>query len=130
MGAGFVLNIGDTDSLAAELWGVRAGLMLARELQLPNVIVELDAAIVVQFLTLGLPIQHPYSVLVHDALQLITEGWVSKVRHILREGNRCADFLANLAQSKPFGVTILSEPPSGLLQLLHDDLVASPALRH
>ena len=89
--------------------------MLALELQLPNVIMELDAAIVVQFLNSGLPIQHPYSVLVHDALQLVNKGWVSEVRHILDEGNSCVDFLANLAQSKSFGVTILTEPLSDLL---------------
>ncbi|ONK56452.1 uncharacterized protein A4U43_C10F8860 [Asparagus officinalis] len=96
---GFTLNIGHTDSLSAELSGVRAGLMLAKSLRLSKVMVELDSAIVVQFLKEGISHSHPMSIIARDALALISEGWVTEIRHIYREGNRCADSLANLAQS-------------------------------
>ncbi|ONK72135.1 uncharacterized protein A4U43_C04F16120 [Asparagus officinalis] len=126
---GFTLNIGHTDSLSAELWGVRAGLMLAKCLSLSKVVVELDAAIVVQFLKEGIPHSHPMSIIAQDALALISDGWVTEIRYIYREGNRCADFLANLSQSCQQGVVILTEPPDDILPLLLDDFCGNPIMR-
>ena len=63
------------------------------------------------------------------AVQLIQEGCVIEVRHIFREENRCDDFLANWAQERPLGVTVLEHPPSEMLQLLYDDIFALPAVR-
>ncbi|EOY33238.1 Uncharacterized protein TCM_041190 [Theobroma cacao] len=48
---GFVVNIGITDSLAAKLLGIREGLLLAKRLQIQPFVVELDATMVVKFLT-------------------------------------------------------------------------------
>lgn len=86
-------------------------------------IVELDAAVVVQFLQSGVEDTHPCTTLVMDCLSLIREGWVSGIRHIFREGNRCADFLANFAQACPLGVTILRDPPPDIGPLLDADKI-------
>ena len=118
---GFVLNIGVTNSLMAELWGVREGLLLARSLGLHDVVVELDALIIVQFLKSSVDLSHPCSALLEDVAALVREGWVREVRHIFREGNQCADFLANMAQSYPVGLSVLCTPPPGLLPLLEAD---------
>ncbi|CAH9133727.1 unnamed protein product [Cuscuta epithymum] len=40
---GFTLNIGRTDSFKAELWGLRQGLWLVKELNLKKVVVEVDS---------------------------------------------------------------------------------------
>lgn len=83
--------------LSAEQRGIREGLLLARNLGLSSVVVELDAALVVQFLNNNVDSCHPCSTLIHDAISLIREGWVKEVRHIYREGNKCADFIARRA---------------------------------
>ncbi|EOY09169.1 Uncharacterized protein TCM_024569 [Theobroma cacao] len=57
---GFVLNIGSTDSLLAKLQGICEGLLLARSLQISSLVLEVDALVVVQFLTVGFGSSHPY----------------------------------------------------------------------
>ena len=49
---GFFRNIGFTHSLAAELWGLRDGLALAKNLNIKKLHVELDAKVVTDFITL------------------------------------------------------------------------------
>lgn len=48
--ARFMRHIEETNSFAAELWGLRDGLMLCCSLNIPCVIVELDAKVVVDVL--------------------------------------------------------------------------------
>lgn len=42
---GFGKSIGDTHGLLAELWAVKEGLMLAKQLNINNIIIELDAKV-------------------------------------------------------------------------------------
>nr|GMD16202.1 LINE-type retrotransposon LIb DNA [Ipomoea batatas] len=44
-----------------------------------------------------------------------------KMTHICREGNQCADLLANHGQSTTWGTTIFEVPPDGLTQLMDSD---------
>ena len=44
---GFSRRIGITTIFAAELWGLREGLLLCRDLNLPSLVIELDAEFVV-----------------------------------------------------------------------------------
>ncbi|KAK5786140.1 hypothetical protein PVK06_040769 [Gossypium arboreum] len=48
---GFMLKIGTSYSVQAELWSVHEGLQLAKTLGISKLIVELDASLVVRFLT-------------------------------------------------------------------------------
>lgn len=103
--------------------------MLAKQLGLTQVIVELDASVVVHFLKTGLGVTHQCSSLVLDCIALVQEeGWVKEVRHIFREGNRCADFLANFAQNCSRGLTILQSPPADLGPLLALDKIGHPIM--
>ena len=45
------------------------------------------------------------------------------VKHVFREGNKCADFLASYAMQLQEGSHFLQDPPVGLEGVLHDDLV-------
>ncbi|OMO53937.1 reverse transcriptase [Corchorus capsularis] len=98
---GFMLNIGTTDSLSAELWGIRQGLLMAKSMNIASLVIEMDAAVVVQFLKDQLDSSHPCYTLVRDCYEIIQGGWITKIRHIYREGNRCADLLATLAHDNP-----------------------------
>nr|GMD39347.1 LINE-type retrotransposon LIb DNA [Ipomoea batatas] len=44
-----------------------------------------------------------------------------KITHVMREGNQCADLLANLGQESPQGTIILDNPPERLSDLLARD---------
>jgi ribonuclease HI len=71
---GFSHKLGITNSLAAELWGVRDGLLLARDLNIRKLIIESDAKSVVDLLkteNLGNNAFHPYSALINDCRYLI-----------------------------------------------------------
>lgn len=68
------MNIGITDSLTAELWGLRTGLLLAKSLDLQDVIVEMDAKVAIQFLQQGIPSTHHNATLVQEVLSLAREG--------------------------------------------------------
>lgn len=127
--AGFIVYIGTTDSLVAELWGLREGLLLATQRRLWPLVVELDASMVVHMVKNGVPHSHPCSVLVADVMALIAEGWTSEVRHIFIKGNKCADYLANLAQTTALGTTLLDEPPTGLVPLLDQDISGPTSVR-
>lgn len=54
--------------------GDKGGLLLAKQLGLTSVIVELDASVVVAFLRAGVEISHPHATLVFDCLALLQEG--------------------------------------------------------
>ncbi|OMO54462.1 hypothetical protein CCACVL1_27785 [Corchorus capsularis] len=60
---GFAMNIGITNSLSAELWGLLEGLCLAKSLNLSNVIVHMDVSVMVNFLNQGITRTHLNSVL-------------------------------------------------------------------
>ncbi|KAK5846945.1 hypothetical protein PVK06_003246 [Gossypium arboreum] len=49
------------------------------------------------------------------------KGWMVEVRRILREGNRCADHIANLPHEGMDGLVRLHSSPNSLLPLLHVD---------
>ena len=64
---GFYDNIGIAKSLAAELWGLRYGLTLARKLKIRILLIEIDAKSVVDLLSSNnilATYSHPYSALV------------------------------------------------------------------
>ncbi|OMO84077.1 hypothetical protein CCACVL1_11015 [Corchorus capsularis] len=116
------MKIGLTDSLLAELWGIREGLRLAKSLNLRNVVVQMDASVVVNFLNQGITPTYLNSVLVQEALELAKGDWIREIIHVYMEGNRCADFLANFGHDNLIGSVELLDPPLGLLPLLEQDM--------
>jgi|UniRef100_A0A2N9EKD1 ribonuclease HI len=94
---GFAHNLGITNSLAAELWGLRDGLLLARNLNITKLIIEIDAKSVVDLLHNAHTNQissHPYSALINDCRCLMLDFETATIHHAHRESNYCADILA------------------------------------
>ncbi|OMP01714.1 hypothetical protein CCACVL1_03019 [Corchorus capsularis] len=81
-------------------------------------VVEMDVAVVVHFLRNSMLSSHPCYTLVRDCLEIIEGGWIIEIRHVYREGNRCADCLAMLAHDAANGLSICPEPPDELLTLI------------
>lgn len=119
--AGYTCNIGIANSFLAELWGLREGLLLAKNRGISKLIAETDSETMVQVLRRDGMSTINSNVLVTDCKLLLDHFQDSKVVHIFREGNQCADYLANIGQSSPFGTTILDHPPEGLTDFLQRD---------
>ena len=71
---GFARNIGHTNSLVAEVWALRDGFMLAQNLNVRRLIIEIDAKVVIDFLYLVCDSTfntHPYYALIYDCRSLI-----------------------------------------------------------
>ncbi|MBA0700777.1 hypothetical protein Goari_022181, partial [Gossypium aridum] len=81
----------------------------------------MDALLVVHFLTRPFGDNHSLGTSISDCLELINERWVLEMRHELREGNKCMDRLANLAQDLALGVVLPHTPPISILSLLQVD---------
>nr|GLL31602.1 hypothetical protein Itr_chr07CG11750 [Ipomoea trifida] len=56
-----------------------------------------------------------------DCKSLVQHFHEINIMHVLREGNQCADFLANLGQTFAWGTTVLNRPPEGMIELLDRD---------
>lgn len=94
-----------------------------------RLIVEVDELWVVQLLSRSYEYQHLLNMYIGDCLNLIREGRVMVVRHIFREGNHCADHLANLAHEGTDGLVRLPNPRGSLLPSLHANAFRHGRLR-
>ena len=70
--AGFARPLGQTNSCMVELWALRDGLLLAKELGINNLIVELDALSVVLLMK-------------NSACNLLMESLLTDCRNLLKE---------------------------------------------
>jgi ribonuclease HI len=110
---GFSHKLGITNSLVAELWGVKDGLLLARDLNIRKLIIESDAKSIMDILkteNLGNNVFHPYSALINDCKYLILSFKEAFVQHAHCESNFCADILAKEGHNllTPFSLYIFS----------------------
>lgn len=123
------LNFGICNSFKAEVLALSKGLELAKELQIANLQVQLDNLACVQMLKAGDTGRNECTHILHHCLQLIKhEGWTVHVKHVYREGNKAADWLANLGVSQLLPISVFSSAPRGLNTILDEDLrgVATP----
>ena len=89
---GFSRSIGFTTSVMAELWALRDGLYLAIQLGINFLEVELDAKVIVKMLNNIDYSNKKYSPMLHDCRSLLSRLTQTRVVHVFREANKCADF--------------------------------------
>ena len=107
---GFSRALGTTNNFIAELWALRNGLIMSKELGISNLIVELDALSVINMLPSDKPCPI-MELLLSDCRSLfkaIPNKWI---QHVYREANQCADTLARLGSSVIPSFVIFVEPP-------------------
>ena len=110
---GYARSLGSTNSCVAELWAVRDGLLLAKEMGLHNIIVELDALSVVLLLnnnTTNLTLEP----LLNDCRNLVKEFPNMQIKHIYREANQCADAMVVFLNTPPVVERILANDKASL----------------
>ena len=109
-----------SNSCVAELWAVRDGLLLAKEMGLHNVIIELDALSVVLLLnnnTTNLTLEP----LLNDCRNLVREFPNMQIKHIYREANQCADAMAKIGASNVNSFVVFLHPPPVVERILAND---------
>ncbi|KAI8526906.1 hypothetical protein RHMOL_Rhmol12G0034900 [Rhododendron molle] len=119
-----------SSSLMAEIWALRDGLTLAKESNLHNLEVEVDARGVIPLLNDVNAKNHPLRNILLDCRSLMLELDVVAIKHIYREANRCANVLANDAPVSVGDFHVYPFIPSCIATLLYADLskVAYPRL--
>ena len=109
---GFARSIGFATSVTAEFWALRDGLKLALSEGIQNLIVELDARVVVDLISSNIDSIKPYSPLLCDCRCLLRRFPRVQVKHIYREGNCCADALARWGCLMDDAFVVFNHPPS------------------
>ena len=91
----YARGIGHTNNFLAELWALRDGLNIAREMGVSNLIIELDALSIVLLMNNETEniMMEP---LLFDCRSLLKQIPNKRVLHVYREANQCADALAKL----------------------------------
>lgn len=97
---GFKVDIGTTTSFLAEIRGLREGLWLITKRGWNRVIIELDSETIVKTILDDTPTIGNVEIMIADCKRMINKmGTDVKIGHGLREGNKCANRLANLGQN-------------------------------
>lgn len=118
---GFGFHIGSCTVPAAELWGLCSGLYLCWNLGIRKVQVEIDSELVVKLVNRKIEITHPLFSLVTRCQGFLRRDWEIQFRHVFREANFSADYLASYAFKFPLGFYVLKVPPLDILQFLDKD---------
>ncbi|KAH9662821.1 hypothetical protein KPL70_019476 [Citrus sinensis] len=120
---GFCMNIDICSVTIAELWGLYQGLVLAWQMGIRLLVVEIDSLCVTQLLNRNnfnatLP-------LVNDILHLLSRNWQVSVHHIHHEANFAVDFMASHALTLPLGFHHFATPPPGIETWLRNDCLGT-----
>ena len=96
---GYVRNIGVATSIIAEFWALRDGLILASQLGITQLIVELDTKVIVDLVLSINASNRAYASLLNDCRFLLNHFQRVNINHVYWEANRCTDLLAKEACS-------------------------------
>ena len=89
---------------------------------------EVDCEEVVRLINLP-PNHHAYAAIIRDILIILNSDWECSIKHVFREGNQAADYLAKLGASSDEGDHVWNSPPAGLGVILLADAVGVQHLR-
>ena len=92
--SGFARAIGYTTSVAVKLWALWDGINLCIDLNLTNVIIELDAKLVVDLLQNEDCRNNGKEVIIANCRKALKKIPTVRIQHCFREANMCADALA------------------------------------
>ena len=117
----FTKKIGTTNYLLVELWALKDGFSMARNMCVEKLIVNVDALEVVNLLS-NTKATNQLTQPIVDACRTILQAFQEvQLQHCYRETNKAADFHAKLGRSlsKPF--VYYMTPPFGITEVLSND---------
>ena len=92
---GFARKIGVASSFTAKLWALRDGLLLCRQTNAQAVAIELDARAIVYAFNHQTNSNTIVSIIMDNCRHSVNQIPQVSIRHVYREANRSADWLAN-----------------------------------
>ncbi|MCH80855.1 ribonuclease H protein, partial [Trifolium medium] len=106
------------------------GMELAERQGVTQLIVESDSKVLIDMVTGNCNLNGATSILICRIQDLISRNWQIQFKHMRREGNRCAYWLANYSFThNSFDVMMLETPPRELQSILFDDIYGTCMLR-
>ena len=120
--AGFSKRIGITNSLVAELWGLRDGFMLCCSLNISSLVVELDAKAIVHVLGNPSYVNNIVSPILDNCRLLVSRIQQILIKHCFRQVNRCADSLVRMSISQDFEFSSFDSLLVDIAIVFEDDL--------
>ena len=111
-------------------WGLFSGLQLAKELDINQITVESDSAVLVNLIHNHNSELHPLGTLIFNCQQLINSFRTCNLVHIHRGKNRVADCLAKRSIDQEIGMCMLYSAPVFAISSVLDDIagLATPRL--
>ena len=120
---GYVRAIGNTTNVAAELWALRDGIQLCLELNLPVMIIKLDAMLVVELIRNASHNPNGNNNIVVDCREGMSRILRVQIQHCYRGANKCADALARRGVLIPCDFLDFDSPPVDVALLMSLDAV-------
>lgn len=110
--ASFTRELGNMSSTIAELWALKDGLNMAKQLGIDNICIEMDAEFIVQLVSNSSVVNLILEPLLTDCRNLIMTFPNHIMTHVFREANGCADCLARMGTTlnHDFDVHLLYNP--------------------
>lgn len=110
---GFAHNLGNCTIMEAELHAIWDAVSIARRLQINCLRVETDSNMAVQMICNGVNLEHSCASLINHIRGVVFgRSWTCRIRHVYREANSVADWLANHAHSLTKGLHEIKNCPS------------------
>ena len=115
---GFARGLGFTNSILVELWVLRDGLLLAKELGSQQLIIDALSVVILMNNESENLLMEP---LLTNCRNLLKEIPNKRVIHAFREANQCADALAKLGSQTLYSFAIFCNPPPVVESILAFD---------
>ena len=120
---GFAINLSNCCALVAKVWGAWHALHIAWERGCKKVILELDSTVVIQLIANGTKTINAANKLVKDIRKMFELDWEVHLQHVLLEGKRAADTLANIGILLPLGLHKFEVAPKDVHKIVLQDVM-------
>ncbi|CAN1136588.1 Putative ribonuclease H protein At1g65750 [Linum perenne] len=105
---GFAVNLGSWSITRVELSGVVISSERAWDAGIQNVEVQTDSAFVIKLFSEDVPCNNQHATIVGRFKRIARTDWRISVKHVLREANFLADFLANKGHELMLGRRLIT----------------------
>ena len=126
---GFSRSIGIASCVQSELKALLDGLLLAVELDITRLEIELDSLFVVELISSSKAANIFLSAIVCDCRSLLDRFEQFSIKHIFREANSCVDLLAKAGCVQLVDFILFTTPPVHVLEALDFDYSDASVIR-
>ncbi|XVF06929.1 hypothetical protein REPUB_Repub06bG0093400 [Reevesia pubescens] len=111
---GFTHRVGISYILTAELWAIFHGLQLCWDRGYRKIELESDSLVAIQKLGIKTSLSDPHIHIIDAIKEFQQHDWICNIKHVHREANHYADWMATHFDNLSLGLHIFSSPPIGI----------------